>query len=200
MLHVGITGGIGSGKSTVCRIFAVLGIPIYDADSQAKQLMTADPELRQAIAGLLGSDAYQPDGTLNRAYISGRVFSHPELLAQLNGLVHPAVGRHSLQWREAQLGTPYTLYEAALLLESGGYKRMDKLIVVTAPLEVRIERVIRRDGLSREDVEARIARQWPEEQKMAAADFLIHNDNQTGLISQVLAIHRQLKALSEPKP
>jgi dephospho-CoA kinase len=199
MLHVGITGGIGSGKSTVCRIFAVLGIPIYDADSQAKQLMTTDPELRQDIAKLLGDAAYLPDGTLNRAYISSRVFGNPELLAQLNGLVHPAVGRHSLQWREAQHGTPYTLYEAALLMESGGYKRMDKLIVVTAPLESRIERVILRDGLSRQEIEARMARQWPEEQKIAAADFLIHNDNQTGLIAQVLAIHRQLKALSKAK-
>lgn len=192
MLRVGITGGIGSGKSTVCHIFALLGIPIYDADSQAKRLMEHDPTLRTQIEALLGHEAYLSSGPLNRPWIAERVFGYPELLQQLNALVHPAVGRHSDEWHHQQTNVPYTLYEAALLFESGGYRKMNRMITVTAPLELRIQRVMARDHTERAAVEARIARQMPEEDKVAQSDMVIHNDGQQSLIQQVLDIHRRL--------
>jgi len=192
MKRVGITGGIGSGKSTVCVIFEQLGIPVYYADQQAKWLMVNDETLRRAIVSLLGPEAYLPQGQLNSSWIAGRVFQQPPLLQQLNALVHPAVAAHSEQWHCQQSSVPYTLYEAALLYESGGYKKMDSMITVTAPLPVRIERVMLRDRCSREEVEARIARQLPEEEKVARADFVIINDGQQSLIAQVLQVHHSL--------
>ena len=194
MKRVGITGGIGSGKSTVCMIFEQLGIPVYYADQQAKWLMVHDESLREAIAALLGAEAYLPQGQLNSRWIASRVFQHPALLEQLNALVHPAVAAHSEQWHLRQSSVPYTLYEAALLYESGGYKKMDCMITVTAPLPTRIERVMLRDQCSREEVEARIARQMPEGEKVARADFVIVNDGQQSLVFQVLQVHHSLFA------
>jgi dephospho-CoA kinase len=191
MLKVGITGGIGSGKSTVCRVFEWLGIPVYDADDRAKWLMTHDAALREDIIALLGAAAYLPDGSLNRPHIAGLVFQDSGILKKLNSLVHPAVHRDGELWHQAQ-NAPYTLREAALLYESGGYRLLDKMIVVTAPVELRIQRVTARDGSERTAVEARIAQQWPEEEKAALADFIIRNDGQTALLPQILAIHRHL--------
>ncbi len=192
MKRVGITGGIGSGKSTVCVVFEQLGIPVYYADQQAKWLMVHDERLREGVVVLLGAEAYLPKGQLNSRWIAGRVFQQPALLQQLNALVHPVVATHSEQWHASQSSVPYTLYEAALLFESGGYQKMDSMITVTAPLPVRIERVMQRDHCSREEVEARIARQLPEEEKVARANFVIVNDGQHSLISQVLHIHHSL--------
>ncbi len=194
MWKIGITGGIGSGKSTVCQVFEWLGIPVYYADVRAKWLMQYDAELRQAIMQLLGQDAYLPDGSLNRPYIAGVVFRDADTLQRLNQLVHPAVHRDAEQWCLAQ-HAPYTLREAALLYESGGYRLMDKMIVVTAPEELRIQRVMARDGASREAVLARMAQQWPEAQKAALADYLIRNDGQALLLPQVLALHQVLRKL-----
>lgn len=192
MKRVGITGGIGSGKSTVCKIFEQLGIPVYYADQQAKWLMVHDEPLRASVVALLGTEAYLPQGQLNSEWIAGRVFHQPALLQQLNALVHPAVAMHSEQWHLGQSSVPYTLYEAALLYESGGYKKMDSMITVTAPLSLRIERVMKRDQCSREAVETRIARQLPEEDKVAMADFVIVNDGEQPLVFQVLRIHQVL--------
>lgn len=194
MLKVGITGGIGSGKSTVCRVFEWLGIPVYYADERAKWLMIMDPELQEGIRELLGAGAYMEDGSLNRAYIASVVFKDAGKLEQLNRLVHPAVHRDGEAWHLAQQA-PYTLREAALLYESGGYRFMDKMIVVTAPVELRIRRVMARDGVEREAVKARIAKQWPEEEKVALADFVIRNNEQAAILPQILRVHRRLLAL-----
>lgn len=191
MQKIGITGGIGSGKSTVCRVFEWLGIPVYYADERAKWLMQHDAELRQAIVQLLGQEAYLPDGSLNRPYIAGIVFQDANQLQSLNQLVHPAVHRDAERWHLIQ-HAPYTLREAALLFESGGYQLMDKMIVVTAPEELRIQRVMARDGVSRKAVLARMAQQWPEARKVAMADYIIYNDEQTLLLPQVLALHQTL--------
>jgi dephospho-CoA kinase len=191
-LKIGITGGIGSGKTTVCRIFETLGIPIYYADDRAKALMTEDADLVKAVKNLFGDTAYLSDGTLNRALISEIAFSNPLKLNELNALVHPAVRLDGERWHNAQIGVPYTLKEAALHFESGGYKLMDKMICVVAPKDLRIERVLLRGGLTRADIEARMSKQLPDEEKINKSDFVIYNDGQQGLIQQVMAIHKRL--------
>jgi len=195
-LRVGITGGIGSGKTTVCRIFEALGVPVYDADYWAKWLIANDPEVRAAMIALFGPEAYLSDGTYNRAFVAALVFSDAEKLAALNAAVHPAVERHSRAWHErhAQAGHPYTLKEAALLVESGSHRFLDALIVVTAPEEIRVRRVVQRDGVPEAAVQARMRNQMPEDEKTVLADFLIVNDGQHLLIPQVWAVHRKLVA------
>ncbi len=190
--HIGITGGIGSGKTTVCKIFETLGIPVYYADDRAKWLMTHDTDLIAGIQQIFGEAAYFENGELNRPYIGQIAFNNAEKLAQLNALVHPAVLRDGNEWQQAQQHVPYTLKEAALLYESGSYLDLDQMIVVTAPKEVRIQRVMQRDQLSREAVEARIDKQMPEEEKVKKADFVIYNDGEKALIPQILSIHHQL--------
>ncbi len=192
MQHLGITGGIGSGKTTVCKIFETLGIPIYYADDRAKYLMSHDPTLIAGIIDLFGPEAYLEPHLLNRTHIAQVAFNDKDKLAQLNALVHPAVGRDGLEWQAAQHDVPYTLKEAALLYESGSYRSLDKIIVVTAPLELRIERVMARDGAKREEIEARISKQMPEAEKVNLADFVIYNDGVQALIPQVMSIHRLL--------
>lgn len=199
ILQVGITGGIGSGKTTVCQLFETLGIPVYYADIRAKELMVEDPDLAAAIRNTFGEKAYTPEGQLDRAFLAGIVFKDPEKLAQLNGLVHPAVGRDSERWQARQQGVPYTLREAALIYESGSFKHLDKVIVVTAPRELRLQRVMKRDNTSRSAIEARMSKQMPEEEKAARADFIINNDGKHSLIRQVLEIHRQLLHLAQNK-
>ncbi len=193
-LRVGITGGIGSGKTTVCRLFEVLGIPVYNADAWAKWLIAHDPKVRADVTALLGQEAYLPDGTYQRAYVAARVFADAHLLQALNAIVHPAVERHSRQWHETQAakGCPYTLKEAALLVESGSHRFLDALIVVCAPEAVRLQRVMQRDGLSEAEVRARMQRQLPEADKVTLADFVVLNDGQHPLIPQVWKIHRAL--------
>jgi dephospho-CoA kinase len=197
-LRVGITGGIGSGKSTVCKIFETFGIPIYDADYWAKLLITNDIDIKVNLQKLFGEATYLPDGTYNRAYVSKIVFVHPEKLAALNAIVHPAVELHSKMWhiRWANENKPYTLKEAALLVESGAIHFLDKLIVVTAPEEIRIERVIKRDNSTLEQVQARIKNQMSETKKVALADFVIDNSGQVLLTHQVWKIHQQLVEIS----
>ncbi len=193
-LRAGITGGIGSGKTTVCGIFETLGVPVYDADAWAKWLIRHDPALQQAIVGLFGAEAYLPDGEYNRIYVAGIVFQQPDKRAALNAAVHPAVERHSRAWHEqqARAGHLYTLKEAALLVESGGHRHLDALVVVTAPEELRIQRVMARDGLAEAAVKARLNAQLPEAEKIRVADFVIINDGQHSLVRQVWAVHRGL--------
>ena len=193
MLHVGITGGIGTGKTTACKLFEALGIPVYYADERARWLMEHDEELRRGIIGLFGAAAYTDEGLLNRPEIARQAFGNPELLQKLNAITHPAVAQDGLAWQQAWQGVPYTLKEAALLYESGSYRLLDKIIVVSAPLELRIARVMARDDCSREAVLERIARQMPQEEKEARADFVLYNDGVQMLIPQVLRIHRTLK-------
>jgi len=192
MLKIGITGGIGSGKTTVCKMFEILGIPVYYADTRAKALMTEDPNLVAQIKDLLGKKVYQKNGSLDRQRIAKIVFNDKEKLAKLNALVHPAVAVDGENWHQSQKDVPYTLKEAALLVESGSYKSMDYLISVWAPKELRIERVQIRDNSSRAEVEARIDKQMPEIEKLKAADLVIINDEKSSLIEQVVRIHHYL--------
>ncbi len=188
---VGITGGIGAGKSIVSKIFQVLGIPVYDADSRAKWLMNHDPALKKKIIGLLGEKAYNREG-LDRAWVSSQTFHDREKLDQLNALVHPIVGEDHLSWHRSQK-SPYTLKEAALLYEAGSYKQLDKVIVVTAPDELRIRRVMQRDThRTRADIEAILRNQWPQAKKEKMADYIIKNDGLEMVLPQVLVIHQSL--------
>ncbi len=192
--RIGITGNIGAGKTTVAREFERLGIPVYYADARARELMQSDGELRAAIAEAFDERAYTSEGQLNRTYLAERVFERPTELAKLNALVHPAVARDALHWHRRQ-SAPYTLHEAAILLEIGAARAYDALVVVTAPYPVRLRRVMERDGATEEAVATRAARQWTEERKARAADFLIVNDGLHLLLPQVLRTDRQLRAL-----
>lgn len=197
ILKAGITGGIGSGKTTVCKIFEALGIPVYYADWQAKQLMVSDPRLVAGVRKLFGPQSYLPNGALNRPFIAQKVFNDDQKLQQLNQLVHPAVFEDADRWHHAQKDAPYTLKEAALLFESGNYRQLDKVITIFAPEELRIRRVIERDGSTPQDVRARMAKQMPEEEKIKRADFVIYNDGEHSLIRQALDIHKALLAIRE---
>lgn len=191
MLIVGITGGIGSGKTTVCKIFEVLGIPVYYADQRAQEILVHNKNVVDKVKQLLGEEAYVNEA-LNKSYIAARVFSNPALLAQYNAIVHPVVAEDTLHWTSQYANKPYVLKEAALLIESGAHRMLDKLILVSAPLELRIQRVMQRDQTDRETVMRRIQHQMSEEEKRKYADFLIVNDGSTSIISQVLDIHHQL--------
>jgi len=190
-MKIGITGGIGSGKSYVARIFGALGVPCYDADREAKRLMNSDLHIREALAEAFGPQVYGSDGLLDRTYLSSQVFRDCGKLDLLNSIVHPAVIRHAEDWAAAQ-SHPYSLKEAALLFESGSYRLLDRVILVSAPVEERIRRVMRRDSTSRAEVLRRIEKQMPEEQKAKLADFVIVNDGETPLLPQVLKINGQL--------
>lgn len=192
-LKIGITGGIGSGKSTVARIFSILGIPVYDADSRAKWLMIHDSVLVQGVQALFGEQAYLDDGSLNRGHIAQLAFSDADILKQLNALVHPAVHRDYEAWHASQKNVPYTLKEAALLFESGGAKAMDGVIEVFANQKIRIQRVMKRDGATRKQVLSRIQNQMPEREKRKLADFVIVNNGQSSLIQQIIALDKRLK-------
>lgn len=193
--RIGVTGGIGSGKSLVCRMLSALsGAPVYDADARAKALIESDAELRRAIAALLGAEAYGPNGAYQRAYVAERVFRDPALLQALNAVVHPAVEADSRRWHETQCaaGAPYTLKEAALLVESGAWKHLDLLVVVTAPEDLRLDRTMRRDQLGAEAVRMRMRRQLPEEELLRHAHFQIVNDGKRLLSPQIWAVHRAI--------
>lgn len=191
MLKVGITGGIGSGKSTVSRIFELLGIPVYYADTAAKEIMQTDEALKTAVKEHFGADIYGPDGKLDRAALGKIVFNDKDKLELLNSIVHPATIRHSDEWANRQT-SPYVIKEAALLFESGSFQYLDKIIGVFAPQPMRIERVMKRDHVTREEVLARINKQIDDNIKMRLCDYVIHNDEQQMVIPQVLALHQQL--------
>lgn len=191
-LQIGITGGIGAGKSLICRIFYCLGIPVYDADGHAKELMTTDVILISNIKKEFGELSYNTDGTLNRNYLSSAVFDDSEKLSKLNSLVHPQVGADYNRWVEKHRNYPYVMKEAALLFEAGSDKLLDKVIVIHAPEELRIQRVIARDPhRSRDQVRAIMSKQMPEAQKMEKADFIILNDEKELVVPQVLELHNQ---------
>ncbi|MFQ5446082.1 MAG: dephospho-CoA kinase [Saprospiraceae bacterium] len=198
-LKIGITGGIGSGKTTICKIFETLSIPVYYADERAKFLMANDVALKAKIKSLLGEAAYVDGKTLNRDFIAGIVFSDARKLEALNTLVHPAVGEDYAQWHAAQSQVPYTLKEAALLFESNGAKMLDKTIVVHAPVQLRIERVMARDGVSETAVRNRMDKQMDDGQKRKLADFVILNDGEHPLIPQVVRLHEQLLQIAQHK-
>jgi dephospho-CoA kinase len=187
MIKVGLTGGIGSGKSTVARVFQHLGIPIYDADSRAKALYTEDTLLQEQVIQLLGEEAYT-GGRLNRPWIAERVFNNQALLEALNKLVHPAVGRDFYAWLKKQ-NAPYVIKEAAIMFESGSHLALDEVILVSAPVEVRLGRVMNRDGLSAPEIRQRMARQWSEEERRAHSQHEINNNGHHLVLPQILALH-----------
>lgn len=188
MLKIGITGGIGSGKTTVTQIFQILGTPIYNSDLEARKLMIEDVALKANIKHHFGQDAYLETGNLNRKYLSDLVFKNAEKLQLLNSFVHPAVFKHFQHWCSLQKA-PYLLKEAALLFETNFYKQNDYNILVSSPLEMRIQNVMTRDNSSREKVLTIINKQMPENDKEELADFFIHNNEKNFLIDQVLALH-----------
>jgi len=198
MLKIGLTGGIGSGKSTVARIFEVLSIPVYYADEAARRLMNEHQELKNQIRELFGEAAYI-DGQLNRAYIGGTVFSDAGKLARLNAIVHPKTREDAAAWMRKQHAS-YAIKEAALIFEAGLETGLDQVIGVTAPVELRIARVMKRDGVPREKVLERMNRQMDEKEKMKSCDFIIENDERTPLLPQVLKIHDTLMKKSAVLP
>ena len=192
--QIGVTGGIGSGKSVVCRIFQTLGAPIYEADSRAKWLTEHDPILKAAITRLLGSQAYDHSasglGRYNRAWVASQVFADPNLLHQLNALIHPRVAADSAAWVAQHTDKPYVVKEAALMKAAGDGNTLDRVIVVQAPLDMRIERIARRDPhRSREEIQRIIERQVSDEERRSIADYLIENDETRLLLPQVVALH-----------
>jgi dephospho-CoA kinase len=196
MLKIGITGNIGSGKSTVARVFEILGVKVFYADAEAKKVMTADKLLIEEIKVAFGPEAYSANGELNRKYIAGIVFKNEADLKKLNALVHPAVFRAFDEWAKAFTNEPYVIKEAAVLFESRSYKHCDKTLLVSAPLEMRLERVMKRDHISHTEVEAREARQFTEERKKELADYVLYNDDTQLVIPQVLELHRQFLQLA----
>jgi dephospho-CoA kinase len=191
VLRIGITGGIGSGKSIVARLFAALGVPVYDSDSRAKGIMATDLVLREQLVGAFGAETYSPEGLLNRTHLAQRVFGDAAQVALLNSLVHPRVGADFEAWVAAQAAAdqPYILKEAALLYESGAYRQLDRIITVFAPPAVRHARVLHRDAhRSAADVEAIMRQQLSDEEKLARADYIVYNDDSQLVLPHVLAL------------
>lgn len=193
MIKVGITGGIGSGKSTACKVFSLLGIPVFEADIVAKQLMNTDSEIRSKLIDLFGTSVYLPDHTIDRKYLAGIVFNNVSLLAQLSKIVHPEVHKSFDIWCRNQQ-SPYILHESAILFETGFYKLMDKSIAVVANENQRIERVMKRDKITHELVKQRIKNQLNDEEKIKLADFVIGNNDHELIIPQIVEIDKKIRA------
>lgn len=191
MLKIGITGGMGSGKTTVCRFFEVLGIPVFYADDAAKSLMNTDLLLKHDIINGFGVHSYSEKGELNRKYLSSIVFNNEQELGKLNAMVHPAVFRAFDAWLLMQTTAPYVIKEAALLFESDSHKMCDRSVLVKSPEALRVQRVIRRDITTQEEVKLRMNRQFSDKRKEEMADHVILNDEQNLIILQVLDLHQQ---------
>ena len=189
MIKVGLTGGIGSGKSVVAKVFETLGIPVYYADDAAKRLMNTDKELKAAIIKNFGARSYT-NGEMDRKYLATIVFNDTEKLELLNSLTHPVTIRDASEWMTRQT-SPYIIKEAALLFESGADKNLDYVIGIEVPLSLRIKRVIARDGTSKEEIMKRINRQMDEKEKMKRCDFVIINNEQELVIPQVMELHHR---------
>lgn len=190
MKKIGITGGIGSGKSTVCRVFGILGVPVYEADERAKWLTNHDPILRADITRLLGPNAYDAAGQYNRSFVAAQVFTDPALLKQLNALVHPRVFADTARWVEEQAHHPYVIKEAALMNAAGDGNDLDVVVVVTAPESLRVARIRQRDPQrSSTEIQAIIDRQISEDARLKLADFVLVNDEMSLLLPQILRLH-----------
>ncbi len=188
---VGVTGGIGSGKSLVCKIFSVLGVPVYNADARARWLMNNHEELKKKIVDQFGKDAYFQNGPLNRDYLAKKVFSNELELKRLNGLVHPVVGLDYENWEKKQQGA-YSIKEAALMFESGSHQSLDFVINVSAPEEIRILRILKRDPFRTEaEIRAIISKQLTEKERIERSNYIITNDDHQMVIPQVLQLHQK---------
>lgn len=194
MLSIGITGGMGSGKTTCCEVFSLLGVPVYNADIRGKYILNENPKARKKIIALFGKDIYSSDGQLDRKQLASIVFNNADLLHALEAIVHPAVQADFETFRKNNLDCPYIIKEAALLFESGTHKALDKIIFVEAPLEIRVKRIQERDNISKEEIFARISKQMPDNQKLALSEFVIHNDEQHLVLPQIIALHKKFLA------
>ena len=188
MVQLGLTGGIGSGKTLVCSILEKLGVPVYYADSAARRLMNSDEELSKNIVGVFGAEVYN-GASLNRDLLARKVFGNQEMLAKLNAMVHPAVRKYYSGWVESQKGAPYVVEEAAILFESGADGLLDGSVLVYAPEALRIQRVMKRDGVDEKSVRSRMMHQMDEDKKKERADHIIYNDEKEMLLPQVIALH-----------
>ena len=197
MLKVGLTGGIGSGKTTVAGLFELLHVPVYYADRRAQALMETDTHIRKAIESLLGQDTITPEGVPDRALIAQKVFKNSDLLKGLNAIVHPAVRKDFDQWCNQYSDKNYVIQEAAILFESGAAALMDENILVWAAEDVRVTRTVKRDDTNEEAVRGRMQHQWSDDQKASRVQFTIINDGAHSLIRQVLDIHHMLLHIAE---
>jgi len=189
-MKLGVTGGIGSGKTSVCRMFNVLGIPVFSADPEAQKIMNEDDRIKKGINKIAGKDVYH-GGRLDRMALASLIFNDSESLRKVNALVHPVVFDHFLQWAENQT-TPYVIMEAAILFESGASKLVDRVATIVAPLEERISRVTRRNQLTREQVMERIRNQMTDEERIKRSDYVISNSENEMIIPVILQIHEDL--------
>lgn len=194
MIKVGLTGGIGSGKSLVARMFEILGVPVFYADKEAKLQMVSNQEIREKVSKLFGNQAYK-EKELNREFIAEIAFNNPGLLEKLNEAVHPVVHQHFLKWADTLSGNAYIIEEAAILFESGANTYFDYSILVTSPESLRIVRVMNRDKVGEEKVRERMKNQFTEEKKLSLADFVIDNDIDSMVLPQVLDLHERLLSL-----
>ncbi len=192
-LVVGITGGIGSGKSTVCNVFRMLGIPVFEADASARELMDSETTIKNPLTELFGAGIYTPLGNLNRQLLAGKIFTNNNLRIKVNELVHPVVRRKFYEFLEQNEVFPYVIYEAAILFEGGFHEKMNFSILVAAPEEQRIARVMERNGLTEQSVRERMKSQWPEDKKRELADLCLENDNKHMILPEIIRIDRKLK-------
>ncbi len=193
---VGVTGGIGSGKSTVCRFFELLGAPVYNADTEAKNLLDTHLQIKQSVVSTMGDFILDQDGKIDRKKLAELVFNNKENLEKLNSIIHPAVGAHFKEWVKQHTTASYVIKEAAVLFESGAYKQVDKIITVVAPPELKIKRVMHRDKITREQIIQRINTQLSDEEKMSRSQFVVVNDELQLVIPQLLQIHAALSMSS----
>ncbi|GAA4308174.1 dephospho-CoA kinase [Nibribacter koreensis] len=197
MLKIGITGGIGSGKSIVCRCFQLLGVPVYDSDARAKWVMNYDPELREGLISTFGPETFDAHGQLNRTYLAQKVFHDKEELTKLNALVHPQVRQDFHQWLEAHSTAPYILKEAALMFESNAYTQVDHVLTVSAPVALRQRRTLSRDPhRTAQDIEAIMHKQLSEEERLERSQFVLYNDDQQLVLPQVVKLHKAFLTLA----
>lgn len=194
MKIIGLTGGIGSGKSTVAKMFAELGVPVYIADIEAKKLTNSSADIKRKLIDILGEEAYV-DGILDKKFVASKIFNDDGLLKKTNSIIHPVVREHFTEWARLQ-NSSYCIKEAAILFENGNYKDCDATILITAPEKVRIERVMRRDNVLETEVLSRIRSQWPDSKKEKLADFIIKNEDLDLVEKQVLKIHDKLTIAS----
>ncbi|MFV0522285.1 MAG: dephospho-CoA kinase [Mangrovibacterium sp.] len=193
MIKLGITGGIGSGKSTICKFFSLLGIPVYESDNRAKALIDNSPIIKKKLISSFGESIYRKDGSLDRRKLADMVFNSPYLLRKLNNIVHPEVRDDFLQWTKKQVNAPYVIQESAILFDSNFYQIMDKTLTVTAPISERISRVTNRDSTTKKKVLERINNQMADEQRLNLSDYVIYNGANDLIIGQILEIDKILK-------
>ena len=194
MLAVGITGGIGSGKTLVCDVFRTLNVPVYHADPQARRIMEEDPDIHDRLIERFGGEVYS-GGALNRTYLAARIFENEKERDFVNSLVHPAVHKDFLNWKKDHGDAAYVIEEAALLFESGAYKELDATIVVTAPVKIRLDRIMKRDKMMHNEIAARMSTQIKPEEAVKMADYVIINDDKTFVLPQVLEIHQKIMSM-----